>query len=237
MTAFRLFFWVFIICLLVHPSSANAFKCAPTKFNVDAFDIVFEGHLLGKRYLDDEEKELLDLRKYSDFYALKYEVVRPWKGVSKGDFIETVEWQHYEDEYEKMKTGTDEILFVFASKIYGAYFTPKCIDASNLSALRLDRYGEGDDYKVMGEDMICEKDADCTTIVTHCGECSCGTPVSKSALDKYTQIKNEVCSGYEGPTCDKDCPALEMMCDHNKRCRLKPLNPASNNYIPDPYQE
>ncbi len=62
-------------------------------------------------------------------------------------------------------------------------------------------------------DRSCEKDDDCTQVVTRCS-CSCGEGVNKIHAHKYEQRLTKACAGYSGKTC-------KVLCKGSVKCREK----------------
>jgi hypothetical protein len=61
-------------------------------------------------------------------------------------------------------------------------------------------------------DQRCTQDAECILTQTHCGGCSCGTPINRVAGEKYQELFETRCSGYVGPHCDIHCPERQLRC-------------------------
>jgi len=53
--------------------------------------------------------------------------------------------------------------------------------------------GFGHHMKVAMEDRVCRRAEDCTSVQTHCGGCSCGTPVAKAAAEHYEAQFETLC--------------------------------------------
>ena len=76
-------------------------------------------------------------------------------------------------------------------------------------------------------DQECATDDDCAVIGDDCSSCSCGSPVNKTQIDKYTRQFDEVCKEYRGPICDYLCSTPVSRCISN-RCVLVPFEEQSD---------
>lgn len=213
-------------------AQASQYRCGP--YSTHNYDLVFDGRHMDSRPATKEEAAELaaaDLKLGHDVRVHRFRVVYAWKGTKANDVVEIYQDTSLVTEPE---TETDyypsTIYLISARQLGDFYFQPsRCRlgkTAPGVLKALLDELGEGHDFKIMGEDMACDTEQDCTAIVTRCSECACGTVLSKSALDKYTRIKDEVCGDYEGASCDKDCPTPQFEC-RDDRCRILPPNPAS----------
>lgn len=68
-------------------------------------------------------------------------------------------------------------------------------------------------------DQLCLTDQDCTTTITVCGGCSCGSPVNVLYAAKYQQQLPQLCQAYTGPFCQLYCLPQTPRCI-NQRCAL-----------------
>ena len=85
-------------------------------------------------------------------------------------------------------------------------------DIGNLAMLeRL--IGIGQHMKVSMEDRVCRRAEDCTSVQTHCGECSCGTPVARVAVERYEARFERLCAAIRfAERCEMNCPPPALSC-------------------------
>lgn len=69
------------------------------------------------------------------------------------------------------------------------------------------------------EHTKCEIDSDCIFMLTHCGDCDCGTAFNKVHEEHYRGLRSEVCKDRHVPVCDRSCLKTESKCV-NKACTL-----------------
>jgi hypothetical protein len=73
------------------------------------------------------------------------------------------------------------------------------------------------------QDRACVTDDDCTSFDPTCSFCHCGEPINKQNVDKYMQLRTELCQGYAGGVCDMACPPQEISCVENA-CAFVPVH-------------
>lgn len=219
------------LCLCLSPRTATALDCEPAPLSqqaIDNTDVIFEGPVTAERELSLFEKGKLRLGDYdlssgaySDLRIYTLRVQRNWKGTQKDATVEILRNTSWGD---KFIIGDEYLVF---ARREGGYldahicgYTAHTIHAKHTNKSLINIIGVGHDFRVKGEDMECDTDADCTTIITHCGSCSCGTPVNVNALDKYRRIREETCDdGQMREMCEMECPAITPRCI-DYRCEM-----------------
>jgi hypothetical protein len=66
--------------------------------------------------------------------------------------------------------------------------------------------------KIDPGDQECTQDTECILIQTHCGGCSCGTPINRAAEAKVQRRFKDLCEGFYGPHCEIHCPERQFRC-------------------------
>lgn len=216
--------FLILIFFALYPAPAAALDCASAPLELSGLpetQVIFEGPVLAERELSLLEKGKLKMTGYellggglSDLRIYTMNVQRNWQGTKKDANIEILRNTSWGDKF----TVGEEYL-VFADKLDDYLEADICghtthtTNAEKNRKFLIDIIGVGHDFRVKGEDMECDTDEDCTTIITHCGSCSCGTPVNINALDKYRRIREETCDdGQMREMCEMECPAITPRC-------------------------
>ena len=73
--------------------------------------------------------------------------------------------------------------------------------------------GIGQHMKIGSADRVCRRAEDCTFVQTHCGECSCGTPVARIAAEGYAARFEALCAAIRvAERCEMECPPPAPSC-------------------------
>jgi hypothetical protein len=128
----------------------------------------------------------------------EFTVTKNWKGVATGQTVSILFNTTWGDNY--LPDGN--FLIVSPQQISDMYWTPLCGNSIDLEwaqkngdlALLEEVIGIGHQIKIVAKDRACESAQDCTAVITHCGGCDCGTPVSVVAAGKYKQQLQKFCA-------------------------------------------
>ncbi len=80
------------------------------------------------------------------------------------------------------------------------------VDGQEIQVLRNTYWG--DSFATAG----LRSDGDCAVIQTHCGACSCGTPVAGAALAQIQALYEQACTPFEGEICEIHCETVVLRC-------------------------
>ena len=69
-----------------------------------------------------------------------------------------------------------------------------------------------DGVQIDAVDRQCTRDTECTLFQTHCGGCSCGTPINRAAEATYQRRHRKLCEGFRGAHCEINCPQPTLRC-------------------------
>ncbi len=209
------------------PGSAYALSCARPSLNAAAIEaavMIFEGIAGPKRVLGLRERAAVrrhgleakggtveDLRVYS------FTVTRDWKGSETGQRVEIVFNSYWGDGFAE----GEAYLVVSPRQVGKLFWAPLCghtVDLRHAAELgdlaRLARLiGIGHHMKIRTEDRICRRSEDCASVQTHCGGCSCGTPLARAALESYEARFEGLCAAIRlTEHCELDCPPPALSC-------------------------
>ena len=212
---------------LLLPSAAFGLSCARQSLDeaaIDAAVVIFEGTAGAKRSLDSREKAVIrtdviesiggslkDLRVYS------FTVTRGWKGATAGQSVDVLFNSYWGDGFAE----GEAYLVVSPRQVGTLFWVPLCghtIDmraAADIGSLAmLERLiGIGHHMKVALEDRVCRRAEDCISVQTHCGGCSCGTPVAKVAAEHYEAQFEALCAAVRiDDYCLMDCALPAPSC-------------------------
>lgn len=214
--------WAIAVAVLglLLPSATFGLSCARPSLDqaaIDAAVVIFEGTAGSKRSLDSREKAVIrtdvieaiggslkDLRVYS------FTVTQGWKGATAGQSVEVLFNTYWGDGFAE----GEAYLVVSPQQVGSLFWAPLCghtIDmrtAADVGSLAvLERLiGIGHHMKVRVEDRVCRRAEDCTSVQTHCGGCSCGTPVAKAAAQHYEAQFETLCAAVRiTDYCLMDC--------------------------------
>ena len=218
---------VVVVLSLLLPSAAFGLSCARPSLDeaaIDAAVVIFEGTAGPKRALDSREEAVIrpdaleaiggslkDLRVYS------FTVTHGWKGATAGQSVEVLFNTYWGDGFAE----GEAFLVVSPRQVANLFWAPLCghtIDmrtAAGIGSLAmLERLiGIGHHMKVAMEDRVCRRAEDCTSVQTHCGGCSCGTPVAKAAAGHYEAQFETLCTAVRvGEHCEMGCPPPAPSC-------------------------
>ena len=212
---------------LLLPGAAFGLSCARPSLDktaIDAAIMIFEGTAGPKRSLDFRERAAVrrhaieakggrteDLRVYS------FTVTRGWKGAATGQSVDVLFNSYWGDGFAE----GEAYLVVSPRQVGNLFWAPLCghtIDvrhAADIGTLAmLERLiGIGHHMKVRMEDRVCQRAEDCTSVQTHCGECSCGTPVARVAAERYEARFERLCAAIRfAERCERSCPPPALSC-------------------------
>ncbi len=208
------------------PGAALARSCLPPTMDeavVKNAAVIFEGVAGPRRALSHAEAAVLDAAGIvaegggiANLKVFEFTVTRGWKGAAAGQKIEIVRNTYWGDGFD---IG-EAYLVVGDRRIDDLYVAPPCgntmhlrfaAEAGHFEALeRL--VGIGVHIKIRPEDRACRSDGDCTFIRTHCGACSCGTPVAGAALAKYEALYEQACTPFKRENCEIHCATPVPRC-------------------------
>ncbi len=221
--------WTIVVVVLglLLPSAAYGLSCARPSLDeaaIDAAVVIFEGTAGPKRALDSREEAVIrtdaleaiggslkDLRVYS------FTVTQGWKGATAGQSVEVLFNTYWGDGFAE----GEAFLVVSPRQVGNLFWAPLCghtIDmrsAADIGSLAmLERLiGIGHHMKVAMEDRVCRRAEDCTSVQTHCGGCSCGTPVAKAAAEHYVAQFETLCAAVRiDEYCLMDCALPAPSC-------------------------
>ena len=199
-----------LLCLLLTCLSANtyALSCAQSKLSETIISdsvAIFEGVAGQKHALNRQQRASVVADKPTGRYAgleklsvYDFTISKSWKGVTAGQTVSILFNTTWGDSY--LPGGS--FLIVSPQQIGDMFWTPlcgnsidlewagKCGDLELLEAI----IGIGYHVKISAKDRACENAQDCTAVLTHCGGCDCGTPVSVVAAGKYKQQLQNFCA-------------------------------------------
>ncbi len=217
---------VFAVLRVSAPGSAYALSCVPPVMNesvVEGADVIFEGVTGKGRRLTRAEAAALDAAGHTtlgggitDLRVFDFTVTKGWKGAADGRVIQVLRNTYWGDSF----AGAGPYLVVGERVSDGLYLAPLCGNTMYLGTTgdsgaleTLERLiGIGVHIKIRIEDRACRSDEDCTFIRTHCGACSCGTPVAGAALAKYEALYEQACTPFERENCEIHCETVVPRC-------------------------
>ncbi len=221
--------WAIVVAALglFLPGAAFGLSCARPSLDeaaIDAAILIFEGTAGPKRSLDFRERAAVRMNaieakggRTEDLRVYSFTVTRGWKGAVTGQSIDVLFNSYWGDGFAQ----GEAYLVVSPRQVGNLFWAPLCghtIDvrhAADISTLAmLERLiGIGHHMKVRMEDRICRRAEDCTLVQTHCGECSCGTPVARVAAERYEARFEMLCATIRfAERCERSCPPAALSC-------------------------
>lgn len=208
------------LALLFHASgNAHALSCVAPVMNervVEDAAVIFEGVTGRGRGLSRAERAALKAAGIAalggdipNLRVFGFTVTKGWKGAASGQKIQVLRNTYWGDSFAAAGT----YLVVGERVTDSLYLAPLCGNTMHLGYARdsdhlktLERLiGMGVHIKIPPADRACRNDADCTFIQTHCGACSCGTPVARAAEAEYMALYEQACTPFERENCEIHC--------------------------------
>lgn len=91
----------------------------------------------------------------------------------------------------------------------------------NSYALKYQIEDEIQDAAIQDNFRICEKDSDCISVSTHCGDCCIYDAINQKHEEAYYKLFNESCKGFHGPYCDCVVQGTEQITCNEGKCLYK----------------
>ncbi len=214
------------LCLIL-PNAAFGLSCARPhldKTTIDAAVMIFEGIAGPKRSLNFREKAVMRMHaikgrggSIEDLRVYEFKVTRGWKATATGQSVDVLFNSYWGDGF----ASGEAYLVVIPQQIGNLFWSPLCghtIDVKHAAKFGdlalLDRViGIGHHMKVAMADRACRRAGDCAFVQTHCGACSCGTPVAKFAAKSYISKFERLCAAIRiAERCEMNCPPLTPSC-------------------------
>ena len=212
---------------LILPGPAFALSCARPSLDetaIDAAVMIFEGTAGPKRALDFREKAAVGRHvieaigaRTEDLRVYGFKVTRAWKGAVTGQRVDVLFNSYWGDGFAE----GEAYLMVSPQQVGNLFWAPLCGHSIDLryaaqfgSIALLERLiGLGQHMKVGRADRVCRRAEDCSLVQTHCGGCSCGTPVAKVALEGYLARFERLCAAIRmAERCEMNCPPPAPSC-------------------------
>ncbi len=209
------------------PGAAFGLSCARPSLDetaIDAAIMIFEGTAGPKRSLDFREQAAVRMHAIEakggstkDLSVYSFTVTRGWKGAATGQSVDVLFNSYWGDGFAE----GEAYLVVSPRQVGNLFWAPLCghtIDvrhAADIGTLAmLERLiGIGQHMKVGIEDCVCRRAEDCTSVQTHCGGCSCGTPVARVAVERYEARFERLCATIRfAERCEINCPPPALSC-------------------------
>ena len=227
-TSYRTLVSVVVVTLsLFAAHTALALSCARPSMDQSVIDgavAIFEGTAGPKRSLDFRERVAIKVNPIEgkgggteNFGIYRFTVTNGWKGVTAGQSVDVLFNNYWGDGFAEGGT----YLVVSTQQVGDLFWAPLCghtidlkhaADFGDLSMLE-QLIGLGHHMKVKMNDRVCQHGYDCSAVQTHCGGCSCGTPVAKSARERYEVQLEALCAVIRiTERCDLDCPPPMPSC-------------------------
>ncbi len=217
---------VLVVLSFYAPGTALALSCVAPTMNesvVEGAEVIFEGLTSRDRRLRRAEKAALKAAGLAplgggidDLRVFQFTVTKGWKGAVDGQEVQVLRNTYWGDSF----ATAGLYLVVGVQAVDDLYLAPLCgntmyfgtaRDPTTLKALeRL--VGIGAHIKIRPEDRACRSDGDCAVIQTHCGACSCGTPVAGAALAQIQALYEQACTPFEGEICEIHCETVVPRC-------------------------
>lgn len=224
-----------LACISLNISAANALSCAPPTIDskvIEESAYIFSGTVKSERALSLEEKASVMWSSVktkggtiSDLKVYEIEILNNWKGAPKSGTVYVAYNGYWGDNF----TVGNSLLFVSNEKAEDIFWIPLCGNSMGLDYAKKQNYlrilnehiGIGHDIKIPALDRVCHNASECTTVSTDCGGCSCGTPVTQKAAQKYMALYKETCSkdkAQEQSLCEMECEphvpsCIEGLCE------------------------
>ncbi len=212
---------------LISPGAAFGLSCARPSLDetaIDAAIMIFEGTAGPKRSLDFRDRAAVRTHAIDaigggteDLRVYRFAVTRGWKGAARGQSVDVLFNSYWGDGFAE----GGAYLVVSPRQVGNLFWAPLCghtIDvryAAEFGTLAmLERpIGIGQHMKIRLKDRVCRRAEDCTLVQTHCGECSCGTPVTRVAAERYEARFERLCAAIRfAERCERNCPPPAPSC-------------------------
>ncbi len=221
--------WAIVVAALglFLPGMAFGLSCARPSLDESAIDaaiMIFEGTAGPNRSLDFRERAAVRMHAIEakggsaeDLKVYNFTVTQGWKGATTGQSVDVLFNGYWGDGFAEGKA----YLVVIPRQVENLFWAPLCghtidmrqaAEIGNLAMLeRL--IGIGQHMKVGMEDRVCRRAEDCTSVQTHCGGCSCGTPVATIAAERYEARFERLCAAIGfAERCERSCPPPAPSC-------------------------
>jgi len=197
-----------LLLLMFLSGNVHALSCAQPKLDeaiITNSVAVFEGVAGNKHDLTWRQKASVEKDRLTGKFAgvenlsvYDFRVTKNWKGVTAGQSVTILFNTTWGDNY----LPGSRFLIVSPQQIGDMYWTPLCGNSIDLEWARKNGdvelleqvIGIGQQIKIPAKDRACESAKDCTAVMTHCGGCDCGTPVSVVAAGKYREQLQTFCA-------------------------------------------
>ncbi len=221
--------WAIVVAALglFLPGAAFGLSCARPSLDetaIDAAIMIFEGTAGPKRSLNFRERAVVRMHaieakggRIEDLKVYSFTVTRGWKGAATGQSVDVLFNSYWGDGFAE----GEAYLVVCPRQVGNLFWAPLCghtIDmryAGDIGSLAmLERHvGIGHHMKVGIADRVCRRAEDCASVQTHCGGCSCGTPVARVALARYAADFERLCAVIRTTEhCELNCPPPALAC-------------------------
>jgi hypothetical protein len=222
--------WAIVVAALglLLPGSAFGLSCASPSLDetaIDAAVMIFEGTAGPKRSLDSRERAAVRIHAIEgkgggseDLRVYSFTVTHSWKGAAEGQSVDVLINSYWGDGFAE----GEAYLVVSPKQVGNLFWSPLCghtIDvryAADIGSIAMleQSIGIGQHMKVAIEDRVCRRAEDCTLVQTHCGGCSCGTPVARVAVERYEARFERLCATIRfAAGCDMACPPPAPSCN------------------------
>ncbi len=209
------------------PARAFGLSCARPSLDDVAIDnavAIFEGTAGAKRRLDYREKAAVRTHalkgrggRVEDLRVYSFNVTQGWKGTMANRSVDVLFNTYWGDGFAPGQT----YLVVSPQQVGNLFWAPLCghtIDVKyaakfgNIAMLE-QVIGIGHHMKIAMQDRVCRRAEDCTVVQTHCGGCSCGTPVADVAAKRHKVRFKQLCAAIRiAERCEMDCPPPAPSC-------------------------
>ena len=221
--------WIIVVAVLglIFPDAAFGRSCARPNLDetaIDAAVMIFEGTAGPKRALDFRERAAVGMHvieaigdRTDDLRVYSFTVTQAWKGTTTAQRIDVLFNSYWGDGFAE----GEAYLVVSPQQVGNLFWAPHCGHTIDLrhaadfgSLAMLERLiGIGQHMKVGIEDRVCRRAEDCTLVQTHCGDCSCGTPVARVAVERYEARFIGLCAAIRiAERCEINCPPPAPSC-------------------------
>jgi len=221
--------WAIVVAALglVLPGAAVGLSCARPSLDetaIEAAIMIFEGTAGPKRSLDSRERAAVRLHAIEgrgggaeDVRVYRFTVTRGWKGAASGQSVDILFNSYWGDGFAE----GEAYLVVSPRHVGNLFWAPLCGHTIDLkyaaefgSIAMLERViGIGQHMKIEMADRVCRRAEDCTSVQTHCGGCSCGTPVARAAAERYEARFEALCAAIRmAERCEMNCPTPAPSC-------------------------
>ena len=209
------------------PDTAAGLSCARPSMDQSVIDgavAIFEGVAGPKRSLRSREEVAIEVNPIGgkggiteNLGVYRFAVTNAWKGVASGQSVDVLFNNYWGDGFSE----GESYLVVSTQRVEDLFWAPLCghtidlkhaADLGDLSMLE-QLIGIGHHMKVKLKDRVCQHGNDCSAVQTHCGGCSCGTPVARSAREHDEAQFEPLCAVIRiTERCELDCPPPAPSC-------------------------